>query len=413
MGTARTQDGEQRPARVVFWAGSFEWAGTQRFLVELLRRMDRQKFEPIVFSIRPEGALLPDIESLGVPVHEFGAWSGPLAPATLRDLSRAALFLRRERVQILSCMLGITTIFGPFVGRVAGVPIVVNNQRNLTYWFSGGVRERAYRYVNRHLVDAVLVNSGMARRELIDRFATPAGRIIDIGAGIDTGRFASAGCDEALRNRLNLSGKRVVGIVAKLSHVKNHRLFLEAASAMASERGDIEFLIVGDGPLRGRLETLASKLGLESRIHFLGASDEVSSVLKLFDVFVLSSRSEGVPNAVMEAMAAGLPVVATRVGGVPDIVLDGTTGILVDTDDSRAMADAVLGLLSDPARAELMGTAGAEVAREKYDIGAVVSGVENVFDALLSAVRAGGAPVPLCRGDAAAGADSPEGGGKS
>ena len=231
MGTARTQDGEQRPARVVFWAGSFERAGTQRFLVELLRRMDRQKFEPIVFSIRPEGALLPDIESLGVPVHEFGAWSGPLAPATLRDLSRAALFLRRERVQILSCMLGITTIFGPFVGRVAGVPIVVNNQRNLTYWFSGGVRERAYRYVNRHLVDAVLVNSGMARRELIDRFATPAGRIIDIGAGIDTGRFASAGCDEALRNRLNLSGKRVVGIVAKLSHVKNHRLFLEAACA--------------------------------------------------------------------------------------------------------------------------------------------------------------------------------------
>ena len=411
MGTKRPQNDERRPARVVFWAGSFERAGTQRFLVELLRRMDRRRFEPIVFSIRPEGALLPDVESLGVPVHEFGAWHGPLAPATLGDLSRAAFFMRREGVEILSCMLGITTIFGPFVGRLAGVPVVVNNQRNLTYWFSGGVREKVYRYVNRHLVDAVLVNSGMARRELVERFATPADRIMNVGAGIDTSVFSSASGDEALRNRLGLSGKRVVGIVAKLSHVKNHKMFLEAASLMTSERDDIEFLVVGDGPLRGRLEKLSGELGLGGRVHFVGASDDVPSVLKLMDVFVLSSRSEGVPNAVMEAMAAGLPVVATRVGGVPDAVVDGETGILVDPDDSRGVADAVLGVLADPRRAESMGVAAAKLAADRYDVGAVVKCMEDVFSALLCAAGAGGADAPFCRdADAEVGNDNQSGG---
>lgn len=413
MEPTRTEKSGTAPVRVVFWAGSFERAGTQQFLLELLRRIDRGRFEPIVFSTKPEGELLPDIESLGVPVHAFGKWRGPLAPTTLRDASRAVRFLRSERIQILSCMLGITTIFGPFVGRMAGVPVVVNNQRNLTYWFSGGVREKVYRYVNRHLVDAVLVNGDTARRELIDRFATPDEKIIEIGAGIDTIRFAGADPDEELSRRLGLSGRRVVGIVGKLSPVKNHRLFLDAAAAIAAVRDDVEFLIVGDGSLRAELEDRAAAPGLEGRVHFVGAREDVPSILKLLDVFVLSSRSEGMPNAVMEAMAAGLPVVATGVGGVPEIVDDGVTGILVADGDVRRLTDSVLGLLSDPARAELMGSAGGELARERYDVRAAVRRVESAFDALLRAAEGRRVEVRSRGGAESAAGGSPEGGGKS
>ena len=406
------QRGEKAKVRVVFWAGSFERAGTQRFLLELLRRLDRERFEPIVFAIKPEGELLPAITSLGVPVHAFGAWSGPLAPATLRDVLRAVLFLRREKVQILSCMLGITTILGPFVGRLAGVPVVVNNQRNLTYWFSGGVREWSYGFVNRRLVDAVLVNSGTARQELIDRFGVDSEAVVDIGVGIDATRFTDATPDAGLRAELELEGKRVVGIVAKLSPVKNHSMFLEAAAAMTSQRDDVEFLIVGDGPLRSRLEKKASELGLGGRVHFLGAQEDVPSILKLMDVFVLTSRSEGAPNAIVEAMASGLPVVATRVGGVPEIVVDGTTGLMVGEGQAGDLASAVLGLLADPERAKLMGDAAAERALKRYDVSVVVRGLEDVFDALLCAAGAGGAAAPFC-GEAAAFADGPRDGGEA
>jgi len=377
------------PIKVVFWAGSFERAGTQRFLVELLSRIDRTRFEPTVFSLRECGELLPRIRRAGIAVHEFRTGRGVLRPATLRGLGGAALYLRRERVDVLSCLLGITTLFGPMVGRLAGVPVVVNNQRNLTYWFKGGMREVVYRHVNRRLVDAVLVNSEAARDELVGRFGVPSPRIVITGVGIDLERFSGSERDESLARELGLTGQRVVGIVAKLSAVKGHEHFLRAAREVLSARSDVRFLIVGDGPRRAELERMAADLEIADATLFLGARDDVPALLGLMDVFVLSSLSEGAPNVVMEAMAAGLPVVATRVGGVPEIVADGSTGVLVEPGDARALAAAVLELLEDQALAVLMGRSAASLARERFDINAVVRTVEQTLSGLVADARAG------------------------
>jgi glycosyltransferase involved in cell wall biosynthesis len=376
-----------RPAKLVLWAGSFEPAGTQRFMLEFLKRMDRDRFDPMVFSTLARGKLLPAVRALDVPVHEFGTGTGVLSPRTLRDLTAAARFLRREQVDILSCMLGLTTIVGPFVGRAAGVPVVVNNQRNLSYWLHGGPKETAYRYVNRRVVDGILVNSDAARRELVKRFGVDGSKITNVGVGTDIERIEAAPPADGLRRRLGLEGRKIVGIVAKLSRVKGHMHFLEAAAFVSKAHGDVAFLVVGDGPERERLEHAAADLGLSAKVHFVGVRDDVPSILKSIDVFVLSSTSEGSPNVILEAMAAGAPVVATRVGGIPDLVAEGESGLLVEPGDSASMARAIKRLLADGDGARAMGERGRQLARERYDIDAVVRRMEDAFDSLLESAR--------------------------
>ena len=375
------------PAKLVLWAGSFEPAGTQRVLLELLRRMDRKRFAPIVFSTLAQGELLPEVEALGVPVHEFGTGRRVLSPRTVGDLSRAAAFLRRERVDVLSCMLGVTTLVGPFVGRAAGVPVVVNNQRNLSYWIRGGARESVYGFVSRRVVDAVIVNSAAAARELSGRFHVPESKIENIGVGTDLERISSATPAMELKRELGLGDSKVVGVVAKLSPVKGHGHFLAAAAFMSKAYGNVRFLVVGDGPERTRLERTADELGLSGKVHFVGVRDDVPAVLKLMDVLVLSSLSEGSPNVLLEGMAAGVPIVATGVGGVPELVEDGVSGLLVDPGDAPGLSNAVLRLLNDAGRAREMGERGRAFAVGNYDINRVVARVEDVLSGLLERAR--------------------------
>jgi len=380
---AGTREG-RRPARVVFWAGSFELAGTQRFLLSLLQRIDRSAFEPIVFSTRPEGELLPQIESMGVPVHEYGTGRGPLSPATVSGLWRAGRFLRKERADVLCCMLGITTLFGPFVGRAAGVPVVLNSQRNMGYWLRGRTRRSVYGFVNRRLVDGILVNSMAARDELKRRFGVASEKVHEIPAGVDVSLFEGERRDDALRRELGLGEMMVVGAVGKLSRVKNHALLLRAAARLATRRRDVAFLVVGDGTLRKELEDLAGWLGIAGRTLFVGERRDVARLLKLMDVFVMPSVSEGLPNAVMEAMAAGLPVVATDVGGVSELVEHGVTGLLVPAEGEIELADAIARLLEDGEAREKMSRAGHERVLAEYDVSVSVRRFEHVVGDLLS-----------------------------
>lgn len=375
----RSKDG---PLRLALWAGSFERAGTQQFLLELLRRIDRSRFAPVVLSTLRVGELLPEIEALGIDVHEFGTGASLASPATMRQILGATSFLRRERIDILSCMLGLVTLIGPYVGRMAGVPVVVNNQRNLSYWIAGGAKEAAYRFANRHLVDAVMVNSRAAVAELETRFRTPPGKIVFLAPGIDLSRFDRSESSDALREELGLGASRVVGIVAKLSPVKGHDHFLRAAARIRERRDDVSFLVVGDGPLRVELESLTAELGLTDAVRFVGVRENIPEVLGLMDVFVLSSLSEGAPNVILEAMAAGVPVVASNVGGVPDVVRDRETGRLVEPGDPDALADAVLDILSDETRAGLMGRLAQNIVHAEHDIDDVVEYVEQVFEGL-------------------------------
>jgi len=150
----------------------------------------------------------------------------------------------------------------------------------------------------------------------------------------------------------------LVGVVAQLKPEKGLRTFLEAAAQASQLLPDVRFVVVGDGPLRGQLEALAQRAGVDRRVRFLGFRSDARALVELLDVLVVPSLSEGTPLVVLEAMAAGIPVVASAVGGIPDQIRHEKEGLLVPPGDSAALADALIGLLRDPARARDLGEAG-------------------------------------------------------
>src|SRR5207247_829574 len=195
-----------------------------------------------------------------------------------------------------------------------------------------------------------------------------ADRITVIPLGLDLEPYLHAETRRGeFRGEMGLSsGTRLVGIVGRIFPVKNHALFLESAARTAAQEPAASFVVVGDGALRPTLEKQARELGITDRVLFTGWRQDLPRICADLDVLVVSSDNEGTPVSAIEAMAAGCPVVATRVGGLPDLITDGETGCLVSPRDPDGLATAVLALLQDPQVASRMGQAGRAVVRERF-----------------------------------------------
>jgi glycosyltransferase involved in cell wall biosynthesis len=176
-----------------------------------------------------------------------------------------------------------------------------------------------------------------------------------------------------------------VGIVGRLFPIKNHHLFLDAAARIAKQAPETRFVIVGDGALRADLEKMACDLGIGESVLFLGWRQDMARILADLDVLVVSSDNEGTPVSAIEAMASGKPVVATRVGGLPDVITEGRTGYLVPPKDAAALADAVLKLIADAEARARMGQAGRQAACERFAETRLIRDTEALYRQLLAA----------------------------
>lgn len=220
---------------------------------------------------------------------------------------------------------------------------------------------------NTALLDRIVAISANVRRVLVADGIDPA-RIELIRSGIDTGRFRGLKADPALRAGLGIPEDAVVvGTVAAMVGHKDYPTLLRAAERVIGADGRIHFIAAGDGPLEGRIGSLAEELKLQGRFHFLGRREDIGSVLAAMDVFVLASRMEGLGTATLEAMAAGLPVVGTDAGGIPEVVSSWTNGLLVPAEDPRRLAEAMLLLCRDGDMRRRFGEASRDRA-EGFDI---------------------------------------------
>ncbi len=375
--------------RIAFAVDSFRIGGTELNAARTAIRLDPERFELVVLCLREEGELRAEYARANIPVVHFPI--GPLlSMRTAREGWRLAKFLRARRIQILHAHDVYTNCFAVPWARFASVPTVIASRR---YWHT--VPRPELRYLNRvayRFAHRVLANSPSVARLLTTEEGVSPSRVLTVPNFVEADAFDPPPPEQlaSLRSRLGSDGSDripVIGIVARLDPVKDHETLLRAAKALKDRGHVFRLVIVGDGDRRGALEALSRELGVARLVHFAGQLASRPNPNALFDVSVLCSTAEGSPNSILEAMAAGRPVVATRVGGIPDAVDEGRTGLLVNPGDHDALALALEALLTDEGRRLALGAAGRERAREMYGERSVLRTLEDTYEGLVARTR--------------------------
>jgi glycosyltransferase involved in cell wall biosynthesis len=371
---------ESKKIKLLQMLTNFHIGGTERQVANLALGIDPSHFDLHLACLRHSGELLAELETLRVPRSEFRI--GPLySPKTLWQGIRLAHYVRRNLIQIVHSFGFYPNVFTVPVARLAGAVIVVASIRD-TGDLLTGVQRRLLKLVCR-LADCVLVNAEAIRENLLEQGYDP-GNIVVIRNGITLSKASGKQRSAVLRRELEIPlSARVVAVFSRLNRMKGVEYFLDAAMVLAGRFPDVHFLVVGDGGSKPELEEHARRLGLERRIVFTGFRSDVPDLLSEAAISVLPSLSEGTSNTLLESMAAGIPVVATRVGGNPEVVEDGVSGLLVPPRDSAALAAATGRLLEDPDLALRLGRAGMRRVSELFSIDGSVHQTEHLYQRLV------------------------------
>ena len=371
--------------RIALFAPLLGTGGTQRHLQQVVALLDPARFHVEVLTLRAGGEVEDELRAGGVSVRSLSVGARLTSARTLRAIVAAARALRRARIDVVHGYQWRPALVGALAGRLAGVPLRLASKRSLT----GEDRqaERAWRHIARQ-VDTVIVNADALRVEGEERGMRCRWALLQ--NGVDTDHFRLAPPDPGARAALGLDPQRpVVGTIGRLEDRKGHDQLLRAAGTMlAGGNGRRpQIVIVGDGPLREQLQAQAQSLGVADSVRFVGIVADVRPSLAAMDVFVLPSHAEGMSNALMEAMAAARPVVATAVGGNTEVVVDGKTGVLIPPADPAAIADAIAALLRDPDRAAGLGAAAREFVTRRFGARARVAELEQLYEERLALRR--------------------------
>lgn len=367
---------------VVHGVLALDVGGLERNVLNQIREGHRLGQRVAVVCLERPGTLAPQAEALGARVVTLGKRPG-LRPEVVGRM-RAAL---RELAPDVVHTHDVATLLytGP-AARRAGAPVVVHTEHGRGDY--GRFRTRTLgRLAGRYARRFYCLTEDMADWVTAHGVA-PRARVRVIHNGIDTACFRDPGDPGEVRRSLGIpSGAPVVGTVGRLNEVKRQDVLLRAFARVRQSLPDAHLVLVGDGPLRGNLGTLAEGLGLSGCVHFAGYQPRSTPYLAVMDAFALTSRSEGMPQAALEAQVAGVPVVATRVGGLPELLDEGRTGLLVKPGDEGAVADALLRVLTDRELAGRLSAAGRELVEGRFDVGRMAEVYHRDFLELLGRVN--------------------------
>jgi glycosyltransferase involved in cell wall biosynthesis len=354
---------------ILFVDDEVVWRGGQEQLFSLMSGLDQSRFR--VFLSAPENAPLSDrAANSGIPVFPLG----PSWEVSLFAILRFFNLLQSGGFDLVHFNTPKSFLAGGIACRLARVPGVVISRR-VNFPLRSILSSLKYNL----LADRIFTVSASIRETLIRNRVAP-GRVSVIYEGVDLDWFDRQMTRSVVQGR----GRTLLGTVAHLSSEKGHETLLEAFAQLKDRCPETLLLIVGDGELRSALETKVIDLGIADQVRFLGFRTDVEGLVKQLDVFCLPSLSEGLSSAILAAMAARLPVVATSVGGIPELVQDGVTGRLVTPNNPHQLAVALENLLKDEALRERMGKSGRQRVESHFTLQGKLEATERAYDKLLS-----------------------------
>ena len=347
-------------------------------LLRLLQRIDRSRYKPeVVTLLNLKGPIKGELEKLGIKVNSIHVKS----KMDIISLLRLYRLIKIKKPDILHTQLFASDIAGRIIGRLAGVPVIITSIRNIYYGSS--LRDLMIKFTEKHADKTTIVSSISAQR-LIKNKIIPENKLIVLHNGIDPECFYSG---VSLENKVYIREKYGLpkGVflflaVGSLTPQKGYPYLFEAVKSLKGNSFNFHLAIAGDGKLRTNLASHVNEMGLTSNVTFLGRIDNVPELMATADVLILSSLWEGLPGVVLEAMASELPVVATAVGGTPEIVIDGVTGILVPPGNHQQLAKAIYNIMqkTDQERKE-MGKVGRQRIEEQFHVDKMVKAYEALY----------------------------------
>jgi len=364
--------------RVVYIAHTFLVGGAEEMVLNLVRHLP-ERFEPAVCCIHAAGPIGEEIRRTRTPLAVLGLNPGWRRPW---DLMRLRSYLCRMKPQIVHTFLLTGSLYGRAAAMLARVPVVIGTEVNMYER-----KRRHHAWSERVLMagtDRVVASAEAVREFYIRQVHADPAKVEVIYNAVDWSQLDVTMTRAEMRASLGVAADApVAGIIARLTEQKGHR-YLFAALAEEPALARLQLLVVGDGELKDELRRHGQSLGLSPRVHFLGARRDLGNLLAAIDVFVMPSLWEGLPLSLVLAMGAGVPVVATRIAGIPEVVQDGTSGLLVPPADAPALATALARVVSDPALRRCLGTTARGFVVPRFGVEGYVRAVTSLYDRLLT-----------------------------
>jgi len=365
--------------RVLYLVDTLNLGGTETQVVQTALHMRRSGHDVTVGCLSIEGPLLRNLQEAQIPVLEFSKGRTLLSVNGFWQLARLSVFLRRKKFQVLHAYDLWANLLGIPAAWLARTPVRIASRRYLTDldWYRPW-RRKVISLIYK-LATHIVVNASVVRDLLVQRDGVADERIRILYNGVDIDRFALAHQRKRPPFDATSESAKFIAVVANFYPAKGHACLITAATHICRRFPETIFVLIGDGKERARLEKQVRRAGLERNFLFLGYRQDVSELLSCCDMSVLPSETEATSNALLEAMAAGLPVVATRVGGASEIIEDGINGLLVAPRDPAALAAAILRLLSDAAFAQPLGRAAQNKIQSEFAFDRLSRELEELY----------------------------------
>src|SRR6266567_2065966 len=377
----RATSSSQNGTRVLMFIQSLELGGSETQCVEVARQLKAEGYRVSVGCMRADGPLKARLNESGLECVEFPVRASLLRPKAALQMLKLVAFIHRRKFEVVHTNDLYSNLFAVPAAWLARVPVIISSRRDLArWWWYTPVRCKILRKVQ-ELSTWILVNSKAVRQELMTRDGFDAERIRVVYNGIDEEKYTQVTINREEVLPGTSSKEKLIIMVANMHvGVKGHSDLIEAARTVRQIWPEARFLLAGDGEMRPFFEDQVKAAGLERTFAFLGHRTDIPALLSCCDIGVLASRSEGLPNAILEYMAAALPVVATAVGGVPEIIENEESGLLVPPENPTALSAAILRVLKDDELRKRLGKAGRERVLADFNFTRVIGNLKHLYE---------------------------------